>query len=209
MGAYYLNYSVKLIKSENYTPTYWSGGMATELITYPEGSSYSNKDFLWRLGVAKINISESTFSSLPKVFRYLIVTEGTINLHHENKYSLTLNDFEQDTFMGDWITKTSGKASVFNLMTKEKYRGELLYLDIPKNKQKTFSYNIAYNKEIIAMCFYAVNGSFKTVLNNKSFEVKTNDLLTINYFSQGAFSKLIFNNASNENSKIIVSIIYS
>lgn len=203
-----MNYNIKLIKCENYTPTYWSGGMATELITYPENSSYSNRDFLWRLGVSKIDIFESTFSTLSNVFRYFMVTGGTITLNHENKYTITLTPFEQDTFMGDWTTNTYGKASVFNLMTKEEYRGELLYLDIPKNKQKVFSYNASYNKEIIAMCFYAVNGSFKTVLNNKTFEVKTNDLLIIDYFSQSAFSKLVFNNTSNENSNIVISIIY-
>lgn len=203
-----MNYNIKLIKSENYTQTYWSGGMGTELATYPENSSYSNRDFLWRLGIAKIDILESTFSTLPNVFRYLMVTDGTITLNHENKYTITLTPFEQDSFMGDWTTKTYGRASVFNLMTKEEYRGELLYLDIPKNKQKIFSYNSSYNKEIIAMCFYAANGSFKTILNNKTFEVKTNDLLTIDYFSQSVLSKLVFNNTSNENSKIVISIIY-
>lgn len=203
-----MNYNVKLIKNENYTPTYWSGGMATELITYPEGSSYAERDFLWRLGVAKIDILESTFSALPNVFRYLMVTDGTITLNHNNNYSVTLNQFEKDTFMGDWITKTFGKASVFNLMTKENYRGELLYLDIPKNKQKIFSYDASYINKLVAICFYSISGSFKTVLNDRTFEVNKHDLLTIDYFSQSIFSKLTFTNTSNENTKIVISIIY-
>lgn len=203
-----MSYNVQLIKNENYTPTYWSGGMATELITYPEGSSYSKRDFLWRLGIAKINILESTFSTLPNIFRYFMVTDGVITLNHENKYSITLKPMEQDSFMGDWNTTTYGKASVFNLMTKENYRGELLFLDIPKYKQKTFLYDISYDKEIIAMCFYSLRGSFKTVLKNRSFHVKTNGLLTINYISQTDLPELTFHNISQENSRIVISVIY-
>ena len=81
-----MNYNVELIRQENYKPTFWSGGMATELITYPLDSDYTSRNFLWRLGVAKIDILESTFSTLPNVSRKFMVTEGQITLDHENKY---------------------------------------------------------------------------------------------------------------------------
>jgi len=45
-----MNYNVELIKQENYKPTFWSGGTATELITYPLNSDYASRNFLWRLG---------------------------------------------------------------------------------------------------------------------------------------------------------------
>lgn len=203
-----MNYNLQLIKKENYTPTYWSGGMATELITYPVDSNYANRNFLWRLGVAKIDISESTFSNLPNVSRHLMVTQGKMNLEHENRYIKTLSPFEQDTFMGDWSTKTYGKASVFNLMTRENYDGELMCLSIRPKDKTTFIYNLSYNKEIIAVCFYPVYGGFKSYINNKIFEVQNGDLLYINYFSSSIFPNFILYNTSREFVKIIVSIIY-
>lgn len=49
-----MNYDVELIREKSYKPTFWSGGMATELITYPVDSDYASRNFLWRLGIAKL-----------------------------------------------------------------------------------------------------------------------------------------------------------
>ncbi len=62
-----MTYNINLIKNIDYTPTYWSGGMASELITYPIDSSFANRDFLWRIGCAKIDIDTSIFSNLPSI----------------------------------------------------------------------------------------------------------------------------------------------
>jgi environmental stress-induced protein Ves len=203
-----MNYNVELIKQENYKPTFWSGGMATELITYPLNSDYASKNFLWRLGVAKIDISESTFSTLPNISRKFMVTEGQITLNHENKYTKLLNAFEQDSFMGDWKTKTYGRASVFNLMTKENYHGELIHLNIRPKKQVEFKYETPLNKDLVAICFYVVNGGFKSTINNNVFKVNRNDLLLIDCMNSSFASEFMFSNNSLEVTNIIASIIY-
>lgn len=203
-----MNYNVQLIREENYKPTFWSGGMATELTTYPQNSDYASRNFLWRLGVAKIDILESTFSKLPDVSRRFMVIEGQITLDHENKYKKLLNSFEQDNFMGDWNTKTYGKASVFNLMTRENYQGELIHLNIPPKKHINFKYDAQLNKDLIAICFYAVNGNFKTTLNNREFKVNTKDLLKIDYINSSFSHEFVFNNDSSNITNIVASIIY-
>lgn len=203
-----MKYNVELLRQENYKPTFWSGGMATELTTYPLNSDYASKNFLWRLGVAKIDIPESTFSSLPKVSRKFMVIEGKITLDHENKYKKLLNSFEQDDFMGDWKTKTYGKASVFNLMTRENYNGELLHLNISPNKQLKFEYKTPLNKDLAAICFYTVNGGFNSTINDKVFETVKNDLILINCVNSIYTHEFMLSNNTSEITNIIVSIIY-
>ncbi|NMM63922.1 HutD-family protein [Clostridium sp. P21] len=203
-----MKYNVELLRQENYKPTFWSGGMATELTTYPLNSDYASKNFLWRLGVAKIDIPESTFSILPKVSRKFMVIEGKITLDHENKYKKLLNPFEQDHFMGDWNTKTYGKASVFNLMTRENYNGELLHLNINPNKQLKFQYKIPLNKDLAAICFYTVNGGFNSNINDKIFETVKNDLILINCVNSSCTHEFMLSNNTSEITDIIVSIIY-
>lgn len=203
-----MNYNVELIREENFKPTFWSGGMATELITYPENSDYASRNFLWRLGVAKIDILESTFSNLSKVSRKFMVIEGQITLNHENKYEKSLNSFEQDDFMGDWNTRTYGKASVFNLMTRENYQGELIHLSIPPKKHINFQYDAQINKDLIAICFYVVNGTFKATLNDKEFKVNANDLIKIDYISSSFSHEFAFYNESSNITDIVGSIIY-
>jgi len=203
-----MKYNVELLRQENYKPTFWSGGMATELTTYPLNSDYASKNFLWRLGVAKIDIPESTFSSLPKVSRKFMVIEGKITLDHENKYKKLLNSFEQDDFMGDWKTKTYGKASVFNLMTRENYNGELLHLNISPSKQLKFEYKTPLNKDLAAICFYTVNGGFNSNINDKVFETVKNDLILINCVNSSYTHEFILSNNTSEITNIKVSIIY-
>lgn len=203
-----MKYNVELLKQENYKPTFWSGGMATELTTYPINSDFASKNFLWRLGIAKIDIPESTFSSLPNVSRKFMVIEGKITLHHENKYTKLLNSFEQDNFMGDWKTKTSGKATVFNLMTKENYYGELLHLEILPNKQFKFEYQTPLNKDLVAICFYTVNGGFNSTINDEVFEAVKNDLIVINCVDSSYDYEFVLYNNTSDFTNIIVSIIY-
>ncbi|OBR93308.1 protein Ves [Clostridium ragsdalei P11] len=204
-----MNYNVELLRQESYKPTFWSGGMATELTTYPLNSDYASKNFLWRLGVAKIDIAESTFSNLPKVSRKFMVIEGKITLDHENRYKKLLNSFDQDNFMGDWKTKTYGKASVFNLMTRENYNGELLHLNISPNKQLKFEHKTPLNKDLVAICFYTVNGGFVSTINDKVFETVKNDLILINCVNSSHNHEFMLSNNTSEITNIIVSIIYS
>ena len=203
-----MNYNATLIKQEKYKPTFWSGGMATELITYPLTSDYASRNFLWRLGVAKIDILESTFSNLPNVSRNFMVIEGQITLDHENRYKKVLNTFNQDSFMGDWKTKTYGKASVFNLMTRENFHGELIHLYITPKKQVHFKYETSLNKDLVAICFYVVNGNFESTLNGKVLKASPNDLLLLENINPSFSHEFIFSSNSLDITNIIVSIIY-
>ncbi|MBL4930572.1 HutD family protein [Clostridium paridis] len=203
-----MKYKVELLKEKNYKPTFWSGGMATELTTYPLNSDYASKNFLWRLGVAKIDIPESTFSSLPNVLRKFMVIEGNITLDHEDRYKKLLNPFEQDDFMGDWITKTYGTASVFNLMTRENYSGELLHLNINPSIKLKFDYKTSLNKDLVSICFYTVSGGFNTTINDTVFNSFKNDLLIVNCVNLDYTHEFMLCNNTSEITDIIVSIIY-
>lgn len=41
-----MKYNVELLRQETYKPTFWSGGMATELTTYPLSSDFARIIFL-------------------------------------------------------------------------------------------------------------------------------------------------------------------
>lgn len=203
-----MSYDIKLIQEDKFTPTFWSGGMATELTTYPETSSFAKRDFLWRLGFAKIDIQESTFSKLPGVSRTLMLTNGKMTLNHEGKYSKCLGLFEQDSFNGEWNTTTVGKSSVFNLMTRENYSGELIHLTINPNGTKTFNYCTSYEKEIVSICLYPISSTLNTKIGHKTFTVKTNELLVLNPIDFASNHKFNFTNTSKEVLNLIISVIY-
>ncbi|HCW53861.1 MAG TPA: HutD-family protein [Clostridium sp.] len=203
-------YDFKLIKNADYTPTYWSGGSATELITYPQNSSFAIRNFLWRLGFAKIDIDTSTFSSLPGIKRHLMVTDGSMTLTHKDRYSKKLTSYSQDFFMGDWITTTEGRCSVFNLMTRENYDGELSHITLYSNSTYNFTpTNISTSQnQIINICFYAINGLFNINVNNISTSVNARDLFTISINDYNPSISFDLYNNTQENTDIIAAIIY-
>ena len=204
-----LKYTYKLIKSTDYTPTYWSGGMATELTTYPSGSSFAGRDFLWRLGFAKIDIDTSTFSSLPGIKRHLMVTDGCMTLSHKDRYSKELKPFSQDFFMGDWITTTEGRCSVFNLMTRENYDGSLSHIEVLEHSSYNFKYDLdsQSGSKPISLCFHPLSGSFSINLNDDIVDINYGDLLIIDFSDYDSDICFNINNSLNDKSDIIAALI--
>lgn len=193
-----MNYSTKIIKKEHYLVSNWSGGQTTELYIYPEDSKYNDRNFMWRISSATMDIEESTFTHLPGFARELMVINGETTLEHEGKYKVTLNPFEKDSFMGDWTTKSFGKASDFNLMTSKDCRGSLEVFDV-KDEICIELENIKDGFNVIQY-FYPVGGSIEVQIKDDKFHVDEKDLFVVNY-SEG--NEMVEINIENKSSTIV------
>ena len=60
-----MKYSIIQKDKTNYSTSAWSGGATTEIRIMPEGSRYADREFLWRLSSATVEVEESTFTALP------------------------------------------------------------------------------------------------------------------------------------------------
>ena len=49
----------KLLTQADQVTTTWSGGTTTQLAIAPEGAVYADRDFLWRLSSAKVELEHS------------------------------------------------------------------------------------------------------------------------------------------------------
>lgn len=103
----------------------WSKGTSSELFIYPQGSNFQSRDFLFRISLATVDAEESEFTPLPGIQRTLMLLEGKHTLTHQGQYTKVLLPFDQDTFSGDWQTKSQGKATNFNLMCRQGAQGQL------------------------------------------------------------------------------------
>ena len=116
---------LKVIRSAETTLNSWSGGTTRELYIYPATSSYTARDFLFRLSIATVEVEKSDFTPLPGVRRVTMILEGEIVLHHEGNYSKTLRPFESDAYDGAWQSRSEGRCTDFNLMMRETAEGEV------------------------------------------------------------------------------------
>ena len=112
----------EIIRKSDMKVTAWSGGTTSELFIYPRSADFKLGNFDLRISIATVEVNESTFTPLPGVKRTLMVLGGELTLEHTGHHSLHLKPLEQDTFSGDWFTRSIGRASDFNVMTKNENR---------------------------------------------------------------------------------------
>ena len=63
-----------------YVTTDWSGGTTTQLAIAPEEAVYAERDFLWRLSSAQVELEHSDFTPLPDYNRLISVLKGELEL---------------------------------------------------------------------------------------------------------------------------------
>ncbi len=99
--------------------TSWSGGATTELYIHPEGASYAERRFDFRISSAEVELESSVFTSLPSVKRFLTPLCG-------EGFRLVINGAEELflprgrvlEFSGDDAVACFGKGRDLNLMLK-------------------------------------------------------------------------------------------
>lgn len=114
-----------LKKEENYSVSEWSGGKTKELAIYPPECRYADRDFIFRLSSATVELDESDFTLLPDYNRVLMVLKGSVVLTYDGKRSVHLNELEQDSFDGASDTKSFGRITDYNLMVRKGCDGKV------------------------------------------------------------------------------------
>lgn len=97
----------------------WSGGTTTELLIWPEGASYANREFAVRISSAVVELAESDFTPLVGVTRYITPLSGGFTLTHPGKAPVVMAPLSKPyRFSGEEATHCVGTATDFNLMLK-------------------------------------------------------------------------------------------
>ncbi len=109
----------KLLKAEDYATTNWSGGTTTQLAIAPEGAVYADRDFLWRLSSATVELDHSDFTPLPDYNRFLAVLDGEIKLKIDAAEPFHLAPGRVVAFDGGVPVESWGRCVDFNLMVRK------------------------------------------------------------------------------------------
>lgn len=200
-------YSIEVIMKDEQNTSTWSGGTTTEITIYPKGASYRDRNFVWRLSSANVELEESTFTSLPGIWRYIMVIEGEMDLEHTGHHKTYLKPYEQDSFNGGWVTKSKGRAKDFNLMLTDGYKGKIEAIHVIEE---------ASIKEICpnqVSCFtqaiYCTEGEIEIEIDKKqNANIYEGDLVIIGFEANPENMDIKIFNKSNKVSTVIKTIIY-
>ena len=161
------------IRSESdFSESNWSGGSTKQLYIFPEDASFAHRNFLFRISTAKVEIPESTFTSLPGFGRKLMILEGEIVINHQNHHSKKVTPFEVDHFSGDWTTTAVGTCVDFNVITAETIKSELFSLEVFMNKPLEILGNESWRE----LFLFPLDGNVKISFDQHSIEIKKGNL---------------------------------
>ena len=153
--------------------TSWSGGTTTELFIYPDGASYAEKNFDFRVSTADVISATSNFTALPGYHRRLLVIRGGIELTHKDQYTKMLNELEQDAFLGDWETSAIGRCMDFNLICSDKAKGKIKAHQLEKGAR------LDVKRDDSFLFFYCVIGSIELIIDGKTYSLGSTDFLIV------------------------------
>ena len=108
-----------LFTKEDYVTTSWSGGTTTQLAIAPEGAVYADRDFLWRLSSAGVDLPHSDFTPLPDYNRLISILRGEMKLKIGEGEPFDLQPLQVCAFDGGVPVESWGKCADFNLMMRK------------------------------------------------------------------------------------------
>mgnify|MGYP002517977608 CR=1 FL=1 len=113
--------SVKLthLTPADYVTSAWSGGKTIQIAIGPAGAVYANRDFLWRLSSATVDLEESDFTALPDYSRLIAPLRGEMRLSHNGGPAVELAPYQVHAFDGADATHSWGRCTDFNLMLRK------------------------------------------------------------------------------------------
>lgn len=170
---------IKRIKIVDQLTTSWSGGETTEIYIYPENSSYTKRNFDFRLSTATVAVETTVFTPLNGVKRTLLVLAGEMELEHEGHHTVLLKPLEADCFEGGWRTTSKGKCIDFNLMTRKGVTGSLKGVE----SKKSFSELFLVSNTIKKTFLYLFSGSVEVVLEDEKIRLAEKEALFMHDFN--------------------------
>lgn len=152
----------------------WSGGTTTQLAIYPAQAVYAERDFIWRLSSAVVELPESDFTLLPDYDRILMILDGELELSHDGGEMYTLHALEQTSFDGASHTFSRGQVTDFNLMMRKGLCTGRVGVRRPRSN---CGYGEVLSEEYDTRLFYCVSGKIKANVGSELFELSKGDAL--------------------------------
>lgn len=164
-------------KITDFKTSTWSGGTTTELYIYPKEADYLQRDFLFRLSSATVEIEESDFSNLANYQRFIALLKGELQISHENReFYKELSLDEIYAFDGGVKTKSKGRCRDFNFMLKKGHHAEVENTWLKEGERLIIETN---SQEIVWFFIYGSNGNIWVRINSDLSENSALSAMTL------------------------------
>lgn len=162
---YFYTMKTQIIQKQKIIPTVWDGGETFEYFIYPNGSKYSERNFLFRISAATIRKAPSNFTRFENYKRFLVMLDNklqiTRNSQKEEYKKLEVFKFDSSD---EIVSHSTGND--FNLMISKKVNFSSVQ----------FTDSVVMSHQFVFL--FAVE-SIQIWLSEKKINLNPNDLLLI------------------------------
>lgn len=184
------------LKPENYVMSTWSGGTTTQISIAPEGAVYADRDFLWRLSSATVDLEKSDFTALPDYNRYIATLDGEIDVIHNQGEPIHLAPYKVHSFDGGATTQSFGRCRDFNLMLRKgACEGLLEAVCVAGNAVDVSVCEAAKNAAEAELVLYLCEGTAKVEADGETVELLPGESVMIPNGKDAAISAVSENTA--------------
>ena len=141
-----------------------------------------------------------------------MVLEGDMTLEHEYHHSVRLRPFQQDAFVGDWMTRSRGVAKDFNMMLSGACTGQMQAVSVQGQS------GLAIPDETVQTCdkgkkavlvVYSVDGMIVASAGiDETWRIDTGDALLLMTDHQGAMRSVRLFNQDNVEVQVVLATIW-
>jgi len=186
-----MGYKIEIITKDKIKTSNWSGGTTNEIYIYPKNSNYKSLDFSWRISSATVKLEHSTFTNLPKIYRYITTLEGSMDLCHNKGPLIHLDPFEVHGFSGEVNTESFGKVTDFNLMLGPGCDGVMDTLKLTDDSPLNLKLNSRKNKySCHNYIFFSPNSDLSFTIDGNNISLPKNDTLIIEDCEEDSLSSI-------------------
>ena len=186
-----MGYKKEIITKDKIKTSNWSGGTTNEIYIYPKDSHYKSLNFSWRISSATVELEHSTFTNLPKIYRYITTLEGSMDLCHNKGPLIHLAPFEVHGFSGELNTESFGKVTDFNLMIGPECDGVMNTLKLTDGSSLKLKLNSRKNKYSYQnYIFFSPNSDLSFTIDGDNISLPKNDTLIIEDCEEDSLSSI-------------------
>ena len=170
------------VTPDQYIVSQWSGGTTTQVAIAPEGAVYADRDFLWRISSASVDLDESDFTALPDYHRWISTLKGGMTLSHEGGEKIVLAPYEVHQFDGGVDTHSWGRCTDFNLMLRKgKCQGVVRSAKIAAGQNQEIAFESAPSEQFpqADLILFCGHGCAKVALDGESVTLNAGESLMI------------------------------
>ena len=140
---------------------------------------YADRNFLWRLSSATVDLEQSDFTALPDYNRYISTLEGEIDVVHNQGEAIHLAPYKIHAFDGGAETKSFGRCRDFNLMLRKGACEGLLESVCAEGSVDISACDAAKASSEATLILYVCEGTVEITANGESVVLNAGESLLI------------------------------